>query len=117
MEGVVYNCYMIPRKVADAIEKAFGKEKAPVLINALEQGLNSIHQKNREERTLLKAEIKDEITANLVTKDLFEAKMQNLEMKIQTDSKRLENNLIKWVLGLFIAQVAVFVGIVQLLGK
>ena len=39
MENVIYSDYMIPRKIQEDIEEAFGKENALVLIRALEHGL------------------------------------------------------------------------------
>jgi hypothetical protein len=128
MESAVYSDYMIPRKIQEDIEGAFGKEKAPVLIKALEHGLEQLQKKNKEQKVLLKAEVKEDITKELVTRDAFQSEIKRLELKIDQESKRLElkidqkgeevkNSLIKWVIGLFVAQVAVFIGILQLLGK
>ena len=81
MENVIYSDYMIPRKIQEDIEEAFGKENAPVLIRALEHGLNQVQKKNEEQRILLKSEIKEEITKDLVTKELFQSEIRRLEEK------------------------------------
>ena len=81
MENVIYSDYMIPRKIQEDIEEAFGKENAPVLIKALEHGLNEVKKKNEEQRILLKSEIKEEITKDLVTKELFQSEIRRLEEK------------------------------------
>jgi hypothetical protein len=121
MENVIYNDYMIPRKIQEDIEEAFGKEKAPVLIKALEHGLDQLQKKNEEQRVLLKAEIKEEVTKDLVTKELFQSEIKRLEekldLKIDQKGEEVKNSLTKWIIGLFLAQVAVFVGIFQLLGR
>ncbi|WP_457570845.1 hypothetical protein [Desulfovulcanus sp.] len=36
------------------IEKAFGKDKAPALVEALEQRLNNIQRKNKEQKIVLR---------------------------------------------------------------
>ena len=81
MENVIYSDYMIPRKIQEDIEEAFGKENAPVLIRALEHGLNEVQKKNEKQRILLKSEIKEEITKYLVTKELFHSEIRRLEEK------------------------------------
>jgi hypothetical protein len=81
MENVINSDYMIPRKIQEDIEEAFGKENAPVLIRALEHGLNEVQKKNEKQRILLKSEIKEEITKYLVTKELFHSEIRRLEEK------------------------------------
>jgi predicted metal-dependent hydrolase len=90
MENVIYSDYMIPRKIQEDIEEAFGKENAPVLIKALEHGLNQVQKKNEEQRILLKSEIKDELTKDLVTKELFHSEIRRLEGTISSEIRRLE---------------------------
>ena len=90
MENVIYSDYMIPRKIQEDIEEAFGKENAPVLIRALEHGLNEVKKKNEEQRILLKSEIKEEITKDLVTKELFYSEIRRLEGTISSEIRRLE---------------------------
>ena len=90
MENVIYSDYMIPRKIQEDIEEAFGKENAPVLIRALEHGLNQVQKKNEEQRILLKSEIKEEITKDLVTKEVFYSENKRLEEIIHSEIKRLE---------------------------
>ena len=81
MENVINSDYMISRKIQEDIEEAFGKENAPVLIRALEHGLNEVQKKNEKQRILLKSEIKEEITKYLVTKELFHSEIRRLEEK------------------------------------
>ena len=82
MENVIYSDYMVPRKIQEDIEEAFGKENAPVLIRALEHGLNQVQKKNEEQRIVLKSEIKEEITKDLVTREVFYSENKRLEEKI-----------------------------------
>ena len=89
MENVIYSDYMIPRKIQEDIEEAFGKENAPVLIRALEHGLNQVQKKNEEQRILLKSEIKEEITKDLVTKELFQSEIRRLEEKFDEKFDRV----------------------------
>jgi len=89
MENVIYSDYMIPRKIQEDIEEAFGKENAPVLIRALEHGLNEVKKKNEEQRILLKSEIKEEITKDLVTKELFQSEIRRLEEKFDEKFKKV----------------------------
>jgi hypothetical protein len=90
MENVIYSDYMVPRKIQEDIEEAFGKENAPVLIRALEHGLNQVQKKNEEQRILLKSEIKEEITKDLVTKEVFYSENKRLEEIIHSEIRRLE---------------------------
>ena len=119
MENMSYSNYIIPRNIQEDIEKAFGKDKALVLIKALEHGLNQVQKKNEEQKTLLKSEIKEEVTKELVTKELFQSEIKRLEekidLKIEQKGEEVKNSLTKWMIGLFLAQVAVFIGIFQLL--
>ena len=90
MENVIYSDYMVPRKIQEDIEEAFGKENAPVLIRALEHGLNQVQKKNEEQRILLKSEIKEEITKDLVTREVFYSENKRLEEIIHSEIRRLE---------------------------
>jgi hypothetical protein len=93
MENVIYSDYIIPRKIQEDIEEAFGKENAPVLIRALEHGLNEVQKKNEEQRILLKSEIKEEITKDLVTKEVFHSENKRLEEIIHSEVRRLEEKI------------------------
>ena len=91
MENIAYNDYVMPRQIQADIEKIFGKDKAPVLINALEHGINQLHKKNKEQEILLKTEIKEEVLKELVTKETFQVEIKRLEDLIKSEVKRLED--------------------------
>ena len=107
----------MPKNVIDAIENAFDKEKASVLINALKHTLDTLQKK---------AKIKDEILNGLVTRDVFQSEIKRLEEKIDQESEKLvikidqkgeevKNSLIKWLIGFFVAQMAVFFSMIQII--
>ena len=112
MENVIYTDYMIPRKIQEDIEEAFGKENAPVLIRALEHGLNEVKKKNEEQRILLKSEIKEEITKDLVTKELFQSEIRRLEEKFDEKFDRIDEKFKRVFLMLKMIFYVVIAGIV-----
>ena len=97
MENIAYNDYVMPRQIQADIEKIFGKDKAPVLINALEHGINQLHKKNKEQKILLKTEIKEEVLKELVTKETFQVEIKRLEDLIKSEVKLLEDIIKKKV--------------------
>jgi len=116
----------MPKNVIDAIENAFDKEKASVLINALKHTLDTLQKKAKDQEVLIKAKIKDEILNGLVTRDVFQSEIKRLEEKIDQESEKLvikidqkgeevKNSLIKWLIVFFVAQIAVFFSIIQML--
>ena len=112
MENVIYTDYMIPRKIQEDIEEAFGKENAPVLIRALEHGLNQVQKKNEEQRILLKSEIKEEITKDLVTREVFYSENKRLEEIIHSEVRRLEEKIDRNFMLLKIILYVMFAGFV-----
>ena len=112
MENVIYSDYMIPRKIQEDIEEAFGKENAPVLIRALEHGLNEVKKKNEEQRILLKSEIKEEITKDLVTKELFYSEIKRLEEKFDEKFDKIDEKFNRVFLMLKMIFYAMFAGFV-----
>ena len=112
MENVICSDYMIPRKIQEDIEEAFGKENAPVLIRALEHGLNEVRKKNEEQRILLKSEIKEEITKDLVTKELFYSEIKRLEEKFDEKFDKIDEKFNRVFLMLKMIFYAMFAGFV-----
>jgi len=112
MENVICSDYMIPRKIQQDIEEAFGKENAPVLIRALEHGLNEVRKKNEEQRILLKSEIKEEITKDLVTKELFYSEIKRLEEKFDEKFDKIDEKFNRVFLMLKMIFYAMFAGFV-----
>ena len=112
MENVINSDYMIPRKIQEDIEEAFGKENAPVLIRALEHGLNQVQKKNEEQRIVLKSEIKEEITKDLVTREVFYSENKRLEEIIHSEVRRLEEKIDRNFMLLKIILYVMFAGFV-----
>jgi hypothetical protein len=83
-----------------------------VLIRALEHGLNEVKKKNEEQRILLKSEIKEEITKDLVTKELFYSEIKRLEEKFDEKFDKIDEKFNRVFLMLKMIFYAMFAGFV-----
>ncbi len=64
------------------IEQKFNKDEAKTIIKAIENALQSIENKAKEQKVILKSEIKDELTNELATKgDIGIVKQEILTLK------------------------------------
>jgi len=67
----------LPYEVYKVIEEEVGKEKAEKIGKAIEEALNTIEKKALEQKPILKAEIKEELTKELATKaDIAEVRAE-----------------------------------------
>ncbi len=68
---------ILPYEVYKVIEEEVGKEKAEKIGKAIEEALNAIEKKALEQKPILKAEIKEELTKELATKaDIAEVRAE-----------------------------------------
>ncbi len=68
---------VLPYEVYKVIEEEVGKERAEKIGKAIEEALNTIEKKALEQKPILKAEIKEELTKELATKaDIAEVRAE-----------------------------------------
>ncbi len=68
---------ILPYEVYKVIEEEVGKERAEKIGKAIEEALNAIEKKALEQKPILKAEIKEELTKELATKaDIAEVRAE-----------------------------------------
>ena len=100
-------------------------ELAKKVIEAIEKGLYSIEEKAKEQKVIIKTELKDELTKELVTKDELKATEETLrkemqeirgeikatEEKLRTEIHKWRADTIKWMFIFWLGQIATFTGI------
>ncbi len=104
---------ILPYEVYKVIEEEVGKEKAEKIGKAIEEALNAIEKKALEQKPILKAEIKEELTKELATKaDIAEVRAEiekvRAEVKVLEVKFTAELRLIKLWLIILTVLVAVF---------
>jgi len=93
-------------KLYNRIEEKLGKETAEVLLESIEELV-------KEKGNYLKFELKEELLSELATKKDLEILEQKLERKIES----VKNELLKWLIVLFLGQATFIVGLVFTLVK
>ena len=93
-------------KLYNRIEEKLGKETAEVLLESIEELV-------KEKGNYLKFELKEELLSELATKKDLEILEQKLERKIEF----VKNELLKWLIVLFLGQATFIVGLVFTLVK
>lgn len=86
--------YTLPRETFNMFEQTLGgKENAEILARTLETAIGSIQQRAKEEiieqKQILKVVLKDELTKELVTRDLFEERFKVIEERFKSLNFRL----------------------------
>ena len=117
-------------KAAKAIENVLGAEQAKPVIEALNVGISALEQKCQEQRPILKAEIKDEMSKELASKaDVAEVKseLRKVESELKSEIAIVKkdiahlNSKFNWLIGIMIAAMTLFnpqfVQLVKLLFK
>ena len=77
----------------ELFEKKLGKEEAKKAIKLVEEALEVIEQKAKEQKTIVKAELKDELRKELATKEdiaILEQKMETVRQEIKGELKVLK---------------------------
>jgi len=93
-------------KLYNRIEEKLGKETAEVLLESIEELV-------KEKGNYLKFELKEELLSELATKKDLEILEQKLERKIES----VKNELLKWLIVLFLGQATFIIGLVFTLVK
>ncbi|QID33981.1 hypothetical protein [Pampinifervens florentissimum] len=82
---------ILPYEVYKVIEEEVGKEKAERIGKAIEEALNAIEKRALEQKPILKAEIKEELTKELATKaDIAETKAEIEKVRAEVEKVRAE---------------------------
>jgi len=81
----------------ELFEKKLGKEEAKKAIKLVKEALEAVEQKAKEQKTIVKAELKDELRKELATKEdiaILEQKMETvyreLDQKIETVRQEMQ---------------------------
>ena len=109
----------LPYEITKSVEAVISDpELAKKVIEAIEKGLYSIEEKAKEQKVIIKTELKDELTKELVTKDELKATEERLrgeikatEEKLKTEIHKWRADTIKWMFIFWLGQIATFTGI------
>ena len=80
----------------ELFEKKLGKEEAKKAIKLVEEALEAVEQKAKEQKAVVKAELKDELRKELATKEdiaILEQKMETVRQEIQTVYRELDQKI------------------------
>ena len=122
----------LPYEVTKSIEEIISDaELARKVINTIEETLSALEDKAKEQKSVIKSELKDELTKELVTKEELRATEDRLRGEIRTTEERLRGEIrsteerlkveihkwradtIKWMFIFWIGQLVAFVGILK----
>ena len=113
----------LPYELTKSIEALIpDPELAKKVINTIEQSLASIEEKAKEQKVIIKTELKDELTKELITKAEFRGELKATEERLRGELKATEERLrteihkwradtIKWMFVFWLGQLAAFAGI------
>ncbi|MCS6998916.1 MAG: hypothetical protein NZL86_05935 [Aquificaceae bacterium] len=86
MTTISYEVYKI-------LEEELGKEKADKVVKVLEESLLKIEEKAKEQKPILKAEVKEELLKELVTKEEFYGELKVLRLELERKIDGVEADL------------------------
>ena len=126
----------LPYDLTKSIEEIVSDpEVAKKVITTIEESLSAIEEKAKEQKSVIKSELKDELTKELVTKEELKATEgrlrgeirfteQKLEGEIKATEERLRTEIhkwradtIKWMFIFWIGQLVAFIGILKFMFK
>ncbi len=111
---------MLSYEVYKILEEELGKEKADRVAKVLEESLKLIEEKAKEQKPILKAELKDELTKELITKEEFHGELKALRLEMERRIDRIEIYL-KVLIGLVLLGLTLlnptFVELIKSLGS
>ena len=99
------------------------------MIKAIEESLSAIEEKAKEQKVIVKTELKDELTKELVTKEELKATEERLRGEIKATEEKLRGEIkateerlraeihrwradtIKWMFIFWLGQIGTFAGI------
>ncbi|RUM43768.1 MAG: hypothetical protein DSY35_02955 [Desulfurobacterium sp.] len=86
--------YTLPLEVYEAIRKVVKDENvAKEVIKTIEKSLEVIEDKAKEQKVIVKAELKDELRKELVTKEEFFGEIGKLRQEIETIRQELKGEI------------------------
>jgi len=80
----------------ELFEKKLGKEEAKKAIKLVKEALEAVEQKAKEQKAVVKAELKDELRKELATKEdiaILEQKMETVRQEMQTVYRELDQKI------------------------
>jgi hydroxylamine reductase (hybrid-cluster protein) len=90
----------VPLELYELFEEKLGKEKAKEAIKLVEEALKSVEEKAKEQKTIVKVELKDELRKELATKEdiavldqKIETVYRELDQKIETVRQELKGEI------------------------
>ena len=105
----------IPLEINELFEEKLGKEKAKEAVGLVKEVLETVEKKAKEQKTIVKAELKDELRKELATKEdvaIREQKMETiyreLDQKIETVRQEIKGELKVLKLLIYVTIVAMF---------
>ncbi len=109
----------LPYEITKSIEAVISDpELAKKVIKAIEESLSAIEEKAKEQKIIVKTELKDELTKELVTKEELKATEERLRGEIKATEERLRAEIhrwradtIKWMFIFWLGQIGTFAGI------
>lgn len=98
------------------VEKALpDKRQSEIMLQAFVEVVNDRATTQRIGLDELKSRAIDEIRQEFVTKGFLEAKLSDLKNEMKFEIAQVKIDIIKWVVGLQFASVALIVGLLKLL--
>jgi len=116
----------LPYEITKSIEAVISDpELAKKVIKAIEESLSAIEEKAKEQKVIVKTELKDELTKELVTKEELRATEERLrreieevrgeikatEERLRAEIHRWRADTIKWMFIFWLGQIGTFAGI------
>ena len=120
----------LPYEITKSIEAVISDpELAKKVIKAIEESLSAIEEKAKEQKVIVKTELKDELTKELVTKEELKATEERLRGEIKATEEKLRGEIkateerlraeihrwradtIKWMFIFWLGQIGTFAGI------
>ena len=83
----------VPLELYELFEEKLGKEKAKEAIKLIEEALEAVEEKAKEQKTVIKAELKDDLRKELVTKEEFFGEIGKLRQEIETVRQELKGEI------------------------
>jgi len=84
----------LPYEITKSIEEIItDPELAKKVIEAIEESLSVIEEKAKEQKVIIKTELKDELTKELVTKDELKVTEERLRGEIKATEERLRQEI------------------------
>jgi hypothetical protein len=116
---------ILPYDITRAIEKIIpDPEIARKVIETIEEGITAIEEKAKDQKIIIKSEVKDELTKELVTKEELKATEERLRGEIKATEERLRTEIhkwradtIKWMFIFWMGQIAALVGVLKIMLK